>query len=104
MKPVAEMENKESCPKCGRIAKRDFVPHFICFTGTKVEHPEFNPGLGCIVRNSAHRKELCKERRLEEVGTEPPEKLHSHFAKVREEKREQAWADIDKGWVGDGSS
>ena len=57
-----------------------------------------------IIKNSKHRKDEARARGLEEVGNEPVEKIHKHFERVREEKREQAWAEVDRGWVGDGSS
>jgi hypothetical protein len=98
------MTDPETCSHCGREAIREFVPSRVYFNGTSVEHAEYNPGLGCVVKNSSHRKELARQRGLEEIGNEPPEKLHKHFDQVREDNREKAWAELDKGWVGDGSS
>ncbi len=94
------MEDPEKCSRCGREAKREFVPSRVYFNGTSVQHAEYNPGLGCVVRNSSHRKELCKIKGVEEIGNEKPHSLHKHFDKKREEKREEAWAETDKGWVG----
>lgn len=37
---------------------------------TKVEHAEYNPGLGCITKNSKHRAEIAKRKGLVEVGNE----------------------------------
>jgi hypothetical protein len=42
--------------------------------GTKVEDAYFCSGLGQVVRNSSHRKEIIRERGLIEVGNERPEK------------------------------
>lgn len=104
VKSVHEMDRVERCEKCDSVSIRNFIPRIAHFIGTKVEHPEYNPGLGCIVRNKDHRKELCKLKGVQEIGNESPEKLHKYYDKAREEKREQAWAEADRGWVGDGSS
>lgn len=101
VKSVKEMNAPETC-KCGSIATREFVPSRVHFIGASVQHAEYNPGLGCIVKNKEHRKELCKQKGLEEVGSEPVESIHKHFDKAREEARERAWEDADRGWVGNG--
>lgn len=98
------MSDPELCKECGLTAVREFVPCRLYFNGTKVEHAEYNPGLGMIVRNKEHRKEICKSKGLEELGNEKVENLHRHFEKTREEKWEKGWEKITAGWVGDGSS
>lgn len=102
VKSVQMMDSPESCERCHVSAIRDFVPSRVHFTGTRVEHAEYNPGLGCIVRNKSHRAELCKIKGVEEIGNEKPESLHKHFDQKREEKFEQAWHDVDKAWIGNG--
>lgn len=102
IKSYKHIDQEERCSLCNDVAVRAFVPSRLHFTGTKVEHAEYNPGLGCIVNNSQHRKELCKQRGLEEIGNEKPESLHKHFDKAREEKWEKSWNESDKGWVGNG--
>lgn len=96
------MDTLEACPKCKNPAARIFIPRSLLFSGTKVESPEYNPGLGCIIKNAAHRKEVAKQKGLIEVGSEKPETLHKMYDRAREEKFEKAWADVDKGWVGNG--
>lgn len=103
IKSVAEMTSPETCA-CGSLAVRDFVPTRIHLIGTAVQNPEYNPGLGCVVNNKQHRAELCKQKGLEEIGTESPAKLHKHFDERRAEKLESAYEQADRGWVGDGSS
>lgn len=102
IKSVAEMEREERCPHCQVPAVRAFAPRAVYFNGAKVEHPEYNPGLGCIVRNSSHRKEIAKQRGLEEVGSEPVENIHKKFEQDRAERVERAWTEADRGWVGNG--
>lgn len=102
IKSVKDIEVNETCPKCDEFARREFVPKRVFFNGTKVEHPEYNPGLGCIVRNKSHRKELCKIKGVEEVGSEPVESLHKHHEKTRQDQWEKSWDKVTEGWVGNG--
>lgn len=99
IKSVKDIYQEEYC-KCGTVAERQFVPSIVYFNGTKVEHAEYNPGLGCIVRNKAHRKEICKIKGVEEIGNEKPDSLHKYYEQKREERKEQAWAEADRGWIG----
>lgn len=101
IKRVSEYDKEEKCV-CGSIAKRSFAPQRIHLYGTAVVEQEYNPGLGCIVKNKAHKKEILKAKGLEEIGNEKPETIHKHYEKVREEKREKAWQEADRGWVGEG--
>lgn len=102
VKSVKEMSDVEQCPRCETTSDRQFMPQRVHFTKTKVEHPEYNPGLGCIVNNSDHRKELCKVKGVEEIGNEKPDSIHNYYDKKREEKRDADWAKVDTGWVGNG--
>jgi putative FmdB family regulatory protein len=68
VKSYRRIDDPEFCPKCKEKCKRN-----ICFQGSFSGHDdwdkaEFNPGLGCITKNSKHRKEIAKSRGLEEVG------------------------------------
>ena len=103
VKPAAQFEREEHCPSCNATATRQFLPQRIYLSGTKVQEAEYNPGLGCVVRNKQHRQELCKIKGVEEIGNDfPPESMHKHYDKVREERHERSWAEEDKGWVGEG--
>ncbi len=99
IKRASEMENEEHC-RCGELAIRKFVPSRLYFSGTRVQEAEYNPGLGCIVKNKQQRAEICKQRGLIEVGNEKPESIEKQFAQTRHDKWEKSWADADKGWVG----
>lgn len=91
IKSVRDMEVSENCIYCGEFADRQFVPSKIHLMHTKVEHPEYNPGLGCIVRNKDHRAQIAKERGLIEVGNESSENWGKKLAKEKEEKQEKAY-------------
>lgn len=88
IKPAAEMERPESCPQCDTQSVRMFVPRSVHFTGTGVQHAEYNPGLGCVVRDKKHRAELCKQRGLVEMGNDFKniDKMHDDDAQAREER------------------
>lgn len=103
VKSHRDMERNENCERCGEFALRQFVPSRVHLIGTKVEDAEYNPGLGCVVRNKKHRAEIAKSKGLEEVGNESVTSMHKHFDKAREEKIDKAYDDATKGWVGDGT-
>lgn len=94
-------ETVSQCPSCENPCgkdDRDFKKmrrtHFI---GTSVQNAEFNPGLGCVVKNRAHKDELMKEKGVVEVGNDygSAEKMDAYFQKRKEEEREKRWEDPD---------
>lgn len=90
------MERDEQCPECQTSAIRQFTPRRIHLAKTSVQHAEFNPGLGCVVNNREHAKEICKRKDLVEIGNDfgTGEKAVDHYDKQRAEKRAKAWEDI----------
>lgn len=97
------MEREEACD-CGTIAVRLFrpSPNNIFKSKGLVENPEYNPGLGCVVKNKKDLKEICKAKGLEPIGNEKPETVHKYYDTKRQEKIDKAYDDADKGWVGSG--
>lgn len=67
-KPVSEFTREAACD-CGGTAKLVIHPPR-GFINAAVENAEFNPGLGCVVKNRAHRAEIVKSRGLIEVGND----------------------------------
>ena len=94
VKPYSEMENHEACKSCGQTAVRQFLPRIIHLSKTKVEHPEYNPGLGMVVKNAYHRSEICKEKNLIEVGNENVLKESERVQKNKRAERKKAWDDL----------
>jgi putative FmdB family regulatory protein len=90
IKSVKDMDVNEYCPHCDNPAERQFVPSRVHFTGTKVENAEYNPGLGAVTKNKAHRAELAKRKGVVEIGNDykSPETQHSEGEKLREARRE----------------
>lgn len=106
VKSASQFDRLETCDKCRSIAERQFVPNrnAIIKSSGLSESPEYNPGLGCVVKSKQHRREICRARGLEEIGNETPETIHKHYDKVREDRINNAYEEATKGWVGDGSS
>jgi len=95
VKTVSEMERDEACPDCGSAAAREFVPRALYLSQTQVTHAEYNPGLGCVVKNKRHKEDLMKRQGVVEVGNDygSGAKMQAHFDKAREEKRRRSWED-----------
>ncbi len=73
IKSMHDASRKESCPKCNHTAKRIYTaPQLV----VRNDEPEYNPALGCVVRNSKHRKEIVKQNNLIEVGNEKVDIIH----------------------------
>lgn len=63
--------------------------------GTKVKDAEYNPGLGKVIKNDHHKKEILKEKGLVEIGNDfgGGERQQTHFEKRKEEEKEERWKD-----------
>lgn len=94
--------NRDEFCNCGAVAQREFVPSRLSIFKSKgiAESAEYNPGLGCVVRNKSHRAELCKIKGVEEIGNEKPETLHKYFDEKRQENRDKVYDEAIKGHVG----
>lgn len=90
IKTVSEMDRMEACPDCQESGKRAFIPSRVYLSGTKVQHPEWNPAFGQVVNNDYHRSELAKEKGYVEIGNDfkSTDSLHSGFEREREERKE----------------
>lgn len=97
VKPMAAIDHPEACPACGRPGERQVtLPAPVSPTAGDWNRGEFNPGLGCHTKSWKHARQIAKARGLEEVGTEPVEKIHQRFDRQREETAAQRWADADR--------
>ena len=87
---------RATCPNCDHLCTgddRDFSKSTFNFIGTAVTSPEFNPGLGCVVKNKRHKDDLLKKKGLVEVGNDfnGGERMQKHFDKQKQDERERAW-------------
>lgn len=87
-KSVKDIDVNEFCPRCDSPAERKFVPSKLHLTGTKVEHAEYNPGLGAVVKSKYERQELAKRKGLVEVGNDykSGESMQKSFDETRAKK------------------
>lgn len=74
IKPVSDYDRIENCETCGTLMNRAFAPRKIHLYGTAVQDAYYNNGLGCVVKNDKHARQIAKDRNLIEVGNERPEK------------------------------
>jgi putative FmdB family regulatory protein len=93
IKSVARIDDPEPCPECSSEETGRYLTP-CSFFGEKVEDAEYNPALGCIVRDSKHRKQLAKERNLIEIGNESPEKYCRDMDRDREKRIQSRYDDI----------
>ena len=93
IKSVRDMDVNEFCPRCDEPAERQFVPKRVSFIGASVTHAEYNPGLGMVVKNKAHKEDILKRRGLVEVGNDygSADKHQAKFDKDRSEKIAKRW-------------
>lgn len=96
IKHHSDMERPEHCEKCKREAKRQFVPRKVYFSGTSVNHAEYNPGLGMVIENKAHLIDECKRRDVIPIGNDygSADKMVKEAEISREEKRQKAWESV----------
>lgn len=92
-KSVKDMDVNEFCPKCDSPSIRQFVPSKIHLSGTRVTHAEYNPALGCVVKNKHHKEDICKRKGVIEIGNDfkSGESMQKHYGQAREEKINKRW-------------
>lgn len=100
VKSMHDSSRDEPCERCGKIARRIYG-NFDFYGANDWNKQEFNHGLGEVVYSNAHKKRILSEfkakgREMIEIGNEPPEKIHAHFDKRREETRMQRYADAER--------
>jgi putative FmdB family regulatory protein len=94
VKSVKEIDNQENCEKCGSVCER-IIRFRGYFLGEKDwDKAEYNPGLGCVTKNAKHRKQIAKERGLEEIGTTKIDDFKEQSDKRLEENRQRVYDSI----------
>lgn len=93
VKSVAEIDQIEHCDKCGATGNR-FIGRTHFYGASDWDKAEYNPGLGCVVRNASHRREVAKRLGVEEVGNDysASERMISESDASRARKIENRWA------------
>ncbi len=80
----------ETCT-CGEVARKIFSISRPIIDKTQ---PEYNPGLGQVVKSKSHRKEIMKQRGLIEIGNEKPSTIHKEMKKNLDHKLKRNWDDV----------
>lgn len=93
VKSMHDSGRSEPCPVCEVTMDRVYTVPYL--SGTSVQHAEYNPAFGKVVKNKRERDELAKRKGMIEVGNDygSPEKLQKKFDKEREDKSERSWDD-----------
>jgi len=91
VKPVKDFDVKHSCSECDCEDTEIVISSKIHHIGAKVQNSEFNPGLGCVIHNKDHRKEVANRMGLIEVGNEKPDTLHHESVVKREIQKQKEW-------------
>lgn len=94
VKPVKDFDLKHSCPQCEHTETQIVISSKIHHIGARVQNAEFNPGLGCVVKNKQEREEIAKQKGLIEVGNERPDTLYKESVVKREKEKEKEWANL----------
>lgn len=100
IKPMSAFDTPEPCPKCGEPGIK--LPSLCAIDKTAAggwNEQTYHPALGCYTRSTQHARKIAKSRGMEEVGTEPPEKIHAAMDKQRAEKAERRWEDAGRDKV-----
>lgn len=93
IKSIKLASEPENCTECGQVLRK-LLPKRIHFLGEKVQHAEYNPAFGQVVKDKYHRSELAKRNNVVEIGNEKPDKMRADFAKDRDKKRRAAWEKV----------
>ena len=91
VKAVKDVHLTHDCEACGHNETERVFTSKLYFNGAKVQHAEYNPGLGCVTKNKEHRSEIARQKGLVEVGNETPDTLHKETVVKREQERAREW-------------
>ena len=94
---ISDYDRNTPCPDCGKVGNRVFVRNGM-FTGERVEDAEYNPGLGCVTKNSKHRAEIAKQKGLIEIGNENPGSVRNNAERERHERRNKPYLTGEQLW------
>lgn len=92
---IDDYDKDEICPTCGAPTDR-LISVPAAFIGASVQHAEYNPGLGQIIYNKDHKKDVMKQLNVEEIGTDykSPDSIHKEYDTQRDIKRKEKWENV----------
>ncbi len=96
VKAMADYERLESCPHCDKPTERLIAKTQLDSSAGDWNRVEWNPALGQWTKSWKHGRQIAKSRGMEEIGTEPVDKLHKKFEQDRRDTSERRWRDADR--------
>ena len=95
IKSYKDIENPEACEKCEKCATR-YIALSQSFSGeADWDTAHYSQALGKVVRNNADARKQAKAAGMEEMGTEPVDKIHKHYDKMRADKAQASYDSIN---------
>lgn len=94
VQPIKEYTGKGECPSCGNVSNERIFSHQVYFVGASVQHAEYNPAFGKVVKNKKERDELAKRHGLIEIGNEKTETVHKVAENTLKEKLKKSWDEV----------
>lgn len=91
---IKTYDGRGQCPTCGNVSVERIFSHKVYFVGSAVQHAEYNPAFGQVVKNKQHRDELARRKGLVEIGNEKTESIHKHYEQAREERLKKSWDEV----------
>ena len=92
-KRVADFDKKEDCKGCGSGQTERLIA-MVNLEHSSMQQPYYEPALGCIIKGKEHKRQILKQKGLEEVGTTSTDNLYKDLELQREKRMAQAWDDL----------
>ena len=93
VKSVAEIDTKEICFKCGE-KDPERKTALSNLEKSSMQQPYYEPALGCIIKGKEHKKNILKEKGLEEVGSTSPDTMYKDLELQREKAKAKEWDNL----------
>ncbi len=92
-KRMADIDAEEMCRDCASTNTKRTIALAAIEKSSAVQ-PYYEPALGCMINSKSHKKQILKDRGLEEVGNTSPESMYKHLEVPREKRIAKSWDDL----------
>ena len=93
LKEVSDYNRVEYCQEC-KVVQLTRIFTTFQFSGSKNEWPEYNVGLGQVIKNKKERKEIVKQNNFVEVGNYKADNYGKDMDKRIEDKLAASWEGV----------
>jgi putative FmdB family regulatory protein len=93
IKSVADIDEKEICIKCGEGQTKRLIA-ISNLEKSSMQQPYYEPTLGCVIKGKSHKKQILRQKGLEEVGSTSPDTMYNELEKRREKRMAKEWAKL----------